>query len=283
MQIWGKIVGALIGFMFLRVPGLVLGLVVGHMFDQFYSRGFSHAGGFARFFSDKSDFQQQAEFFHCLFAALGHICKADGAITKADIAVASRLMDDMALEGEVRQEAQQAFRDGKARDFPMQEMLKEFKASCHGRRDIVQIYLEILIQAACESSRLSSSRFDIIQGIAQQLGFSQRELGFLVATFEASSRFRAKQAYQQNTKKERSRQSTEQNHTTQLSDAYRIIGLSEDADEKSIKRAYKKAMATHHPDKLVSKGLPEQALQMAKQKTQDIQAAYQLIKESRGF
>jgi DnaJ like chaperone protein len=50
-----------------------------------------------------------------------------------------------------------------------------------------------------------------------------------------------------------------------------------------IKRAYKKQMSRHHPDKLVGKGLPEQALEMAKNKTQDIQAAYELIKEKRGM
>ena len=44
---------------------------------------------------------------------------------------------------------------------------------------------------------------------------------------------------------------------------------------------YKKAMNEHHPDKLASKGLPEQALERAKAKTQDIQAAYELIKKER--
>ena len=42
-------------------------------------------------------------------------------------------------------------------------------------------------------------------------------------------------------------------------------------------------MSEHHPDKLVSKGLPQQALDIAKAKAQDIQAAYELIKEKRGF
>jgi DnaJ like chaperone protein len=42
-------------------------------------------------------------------------------------------------------------------------------------------------------------------------------------------------------------------------------------------------MGEYHPDKLVSKGLPKQALELAKAKTQDIQAAYELIKEKRGL
>lgn len=63
----------------------------------------------------------------------------------------------------------------------------------------------------------------------------------------------------------------------------RLSGLAPQDDEKTIKRAYRKRMSEHHPDKLASKGLPQQALDMAKKKTQDIQAAYELIKERRGF
>jgi DnaJ like chaperone protein len=37
-------------------------------------------------------------------------------------------------------------------------------------------------------------------------------------------------------------------------------------------------MAQHHPDKLVSQGLPPEMMQLAKQKSQDIQAAYELLK-----
>ena len=36
-------------------------------------------------------------------------------------------------------------------------------------------------------------------------------------------------------------------------------------------------MSQHHPDKLVAKGLPAEMMELAKQKTQDIQAAYDLI------
>jgi DnaJ like chaperone protein len=40
-------------------------------------------------------------------------------------------------------------------------------------------------------------------------------------------------------------------------------------------------MNEHHPDKLMAKGLPEQAMELAKSKAQDIQAAYALIKQYR--
>ncbi len=43
-------------------------------------------------------------------------------------------------------------------------------------------------------------------------------------------------------------------------------------------------MSEHHPDKLVAKGLPPEMMEMAKQKAQEIQKAYDLIrKEKKGF
>jgi DnaJ like chaperone protein len=40
-------------------------------------------------------------------------------------------------------------------------------------------------------------------------------------------------------------------------------------------------MAQHHPDKLVAKGLPPEMMDIAKQKTQDIQAAYEMITKAK--
>ncbi len=42
-------------------------------------------------------------------------------------------------------------------------------------------------------------------------------------------------------------------------------------------------LAQHHPDKLVAKGLPEEMMQVAKEKTQEIISAYELIKKHRGM
>ena len=64
---------------------------------------------------------------------------------------------------------------------------------------------------------------------------------------------------------------------------YDRLGLSKDASQDEIKRAYRKLMSEHHPDKLVAKGLPPEMMEMAKQKAQEIQKAYELIKEQKGF
>ena len=275
----GRILGTLFGFMFARIPGAILGYVVGHFFDKGYSQDFNQMGGFSRFFTSQDEFKQQAIFFHTLFSVMGHIAKADGKVSDAEIKMASSLMTQMGLEGDTLREAQAAFREGKSADFPLKQTVLEFKESCHGRRDILQVYLEILIQAAYVDGNLDKAEQVILEQVAQYMGFKDTELLYLLSVFEAELRFRSGQGRGQSNQNKSSSYSTQQS----MSDAYKILGLSTSDDDKSIKKAYRKLMSENHPDKLVSKGLPKQALELAKNKTQDIQAAYELIKEKRGF
>lgn len=296
MPYWGKIIGVILGAIIARLPGAIMGLIAGHLFDINYAKDFSRQGGFARFFSSKESIQEQAVFFHALFSTLGHICKADGQVTTAEIQIASRLMDDMKLHGAIRNEAQQAFREGKAKDFPLAEMLITFKQNAHGRYDILQVFLEILIAAACADGRISASEMRVLSTVAATLGFSPVDLQFLITRFEASERFRrSRQAYRSQSGNQsrgqagsRGQQHGHQKHyqyssASALGDAYKILGVDENQEDKAIKRAYKKLMSQHHPDKLAAKGLPEQAMEMANRRTQEIQSAYELIKEKRGF
>ena len=277
MSVWGKILGVLFGFMFLKIPGAILGLIVGHFFDKAYRQDFSQLGGFGRFFTDQNSMQQQAIFFHSLFSALGHLAKSDGQVTPQEIQVATALMDDMNLTGDARKEAQAAFREGKERDFPIIDTLKSLYESCHGRRDILQVFLEILIQAAFADGILSQQEYKVLEKVAKPLGFRRQDLDFLISMFEAEIRFRQRGGQQHSS--QRSAYTEKQS----IDDAYRILGVTASDNEQTIKRAYRKRMAEHHPDKLVSKGLPEQAMEIAKKKTQDIQSAYELIKQSRNF
>lgn len=275
----GKILGTIFGFLFGRIPGAIFGFMLGHYFDKAYSKDFAEKGGFNRFFSSAETFKSQGVFFHSLFSVMGHIAKADGKVTDPEIRMATNLMDQMSLEGEVRSEAQQAFREGKATDFVLKPVIDEFKASCHGRRDILQVYLEILIQAAYVDGNLDKAEQKILERVASHLGFTQNDLLYLLSAFEAEIRFRQGGAGRDHAKSANGQYSTQQS----INDAYKILGVEQSTDDKSIKKAYRKLMSEHHPDKLVSKGLPKQALELAKNKTQDIQSAYELLKQKRGF
>jgi DnaJ like chaperone protein len=295
----GKLLGFVFGFLLLKIPGAILGLIAGHMFDKGMSNDFSRSGGFGRFFADNERLQSSAIFFHALFACLGHIAKADGAVTQSEINVALKLMDDMGLNENDRREAQQAFREGKDQHFPLNNILKDLKHDLHGQKIILQAFLEMLIEASFADGQLSVSEVEVLDKVASGLGFGHKDLDRLIRKFEAELRFRQRQdafskardearsraQEQANAWRDKAQQQYSRAHQysdkQRLTDAYRILNVAPTADEKTLKRAYKKAMNEHHPDKLIAKGLPQQAMELAKVKAQDIQAAYELIKSSR--
>lgn len=69
---------------------------------------------------------------------------------------------------------------------------------------------------------------------------------------------------------------------SELRDAYAVLGLQPKASDADVKRAYRRLMSQNHPDKLVAKGLPEEMIKIATEKTQNIRKAYEVIRKSRG-
>ena len=269
MRIWGKVLGAFFGFLLGNIFGALLGLWIGHRFDRGMGLNFRRA----------PTQQQQAVFFHATFAVMGHIAKASGQVTEHEIRVASSLMDRMRLSGEQRVRAQESFRQGKESDFPLRETLAEFRRASLGQRDILRFFLEVQLQAAFADGKVEANERAILQTIADELGFSRIELGRILAMAEAQMNFFHRQ--QQSGQGQQYRQ--EAPSQDRLKDAYQLLGVSESDSDQDIKRAYRKEMSKHHPDKLAAKGLPPEMMEMAKEKTQEIQQAWEWIREARGI
>ena len=62
-----------------------------------------------------------------------------------------------------------------------------------------------------------------------------------------------------------------------------MLGVDAGVTDAEVKRAYKRLMNQHHPDKLVAKGLPEEMVKVATEKSQEIRAAYDLVRQARGM
>ena len=67
----------------------------------------------------------------------------------------------------------------------------------------------------------------------------------------------------------------------QVSDSYSILGATRDMSLSDIKKKYQKKRREFHPDTLISKGLPEELLEKAKEKFIQIQQAYEEIEKQR--
>ncbi|AQP36978.1 co-chaperone DjlA [Vibrio anguillarum] len=283
MHIFGKILGAFFGFLFGGPFGAFFGLFLGHQFDK--ARRLNQAGfKTSSFGSGPSQTERQDEFFKAAFAVMGHVAKAKGQVTKEEIQLATIMMERMNLHGEQRKAAQDAFREGKESGFPLEEVLERVRLSTGGRFDLLQFFLELQISAAFADGDVHPSERNVLHKIARSLGFSSDQLERRLRMQEAAFRFQQggnfggqQQGYQQSGQWQQAAQAE------RLTDAYDVLGVSKDADAKEIKRAYRKLMNEHHPDKLMAKGLPPEMMNVAKEKSQEIQNAYDLIKKEKGF
>ena len=226
MQYLGKVIGVAVALLMGGgFWGVVLGFLVGHMFDRARSRRLN-------LFANQQE--RQSLFFSTTFEVMGHLTKSKGRVTEADIHVANVLMDRMNLHGASRTAAQQAFRDGKADNYPLREKMRQLRSVCFGRFDLIRMF----------------------GGGSQQQSYGQHGGN---AGWQQAQR------------------------GPTLEDACNVLGVKPTDDAATVKRAYRKLMNEHHPDKLVAKGLPPEMMEMAKQKAQEIQKAWELIKEQRGF
>jgi len=128
------------------------------------------------------------------------------------------------------------------------------------------MFLEIQFQAANASHHITPHKKAILQSLCKKLGFAPAFSWEYANIFGENNNQRH---YQHKVK------------TPSIDDAYRILAVKKTNSDAEIKKAYRRLMSQNHPDKLISKGLPESMLKMANSKTQKIKEAYDRIKKSR--
>lgn len=258
-MIFGKFIAGVLGLLVAGPLGLAVGLFVGHLFD----RGL--AGQFAAIRPERLAAMQRS-FFDTSFRLLGHVAKADGHISEAEIAQTEALMRQLGISGDQRDAAIARFKEGAAADFDLDATLARFNQDCAGPRQVAQTLLVFLISMAAADGSIDRSEHAVMQRVALGMGFRAEEFEQLLRMVEAQSHFHGTSA------------TTPQD---QLGDAYLALGVTEECSDKEVKRAYRRLMSEHHPDKLIARGVPESMLKVATEKAQEIQAAYEIISKSR--
>lgn len=264
MSWFTTVVGGAFGFLLGGPLGAILGASVGHQFDK----GFTALKN-GETTNPGNQQRVQIAFFTATFSVLGHMAKADGHVSPEEISLANRVMKEMALTSDMRATAIDLFKQGKQADFPLDDVLAQFYKECHLRTDLIRMFLEIQLQEAFADGFLSVSEETLLLHICNRLRISRLDYERLKIQFQARQRFQRWGSYTQKTPLK-----------TSLQDAYGVLGLTPYASKDDVKKAYRRLMSQNHPDKLIAKGLPEEMMQLAKEKTQKISKAYETIKNS---
>lgn len=268
MSWWGKIAGGVFGYLVGGVLGAILGVALGHAFDRGLGGGDHPRGGHRA--------RVQAAFFHATFTIMGHVAKADGRVSKDEIDHAESVMRQMHLTPSQRHEAMRRFNEGKQPDFDLDAVLQRFRRESRRRATHVQMFIEIQLRAAYADGHMNPAEERVLLRVCHVLGIPEERFRLLERMLRGGGQ--RQQGAHTGSRGEPVGQSG-----MSIDDAYATLGVSTDAADDEIKKAYRKLMSEHHPDKLLAKGLPDEMVEVAKSKSQDIGRAYERIKEVRGI
>lgn len=262
MQWKGKVIGGVLGAIVGFGPiGAAIGVLLGHQFDkQADDAADGGAGADPQLVS--------AVFFHTTFAVMGYVAKADGRVSDSEIQAARGVMRHLRLSPDQIQAAIRFFTEGKQPGFELERAVRELGRVCGRRHHLLRYFLEIQMSAALQGSNLQGAARPIIHRAAHLLGISTLELAHLEAMLRVQSGERPEVAGHPG---------------MQLTAAYQVLEVAASATDEEVVKAYRRQMSRNHPDKLVANGLPESMMEIAKEKTQRIREAYEVIRERRAM
>jgi DnaJ like chaperone protein len=255
MQWFGKGIGGLIGTLVAGPIGTLIGLLVGHQWDE-------NKGG-----TPGSAREISRLFFETTFEVMGQVAKVDGRVSEDEVRIARRIMQGMRLTDEQVQAAIEHFTRGKRADYPLDARLGALAAQIGSRTVLARAFVQIQLQAAVGAGNVGAEKRQALARVARALGVSRAELEQLEAVVRGAGTVGA----------------AGPTPAQALAAAYRALGVSAQASDDEVKKAYRRLMNQHHPDKLVARGLPKSMIGVAEQKTHEVRTAYEQIKAQRGF
>ncbi len=253
-----KFIGFIAGLYFFGFFGALLGLFVGSFFDRLRTLG---AGAI----NPLQNALRQGVFLETVFICMGKLAKADGVVSRDEIDHVEQFMQKLGMTSEHRQQAIVWFKQGTAADFDIAPTCQRFMTICGHTRDLRQMLLVSLIVMAFADGHMHPAEEVLLNDIASRLGYSEVEFRQLLDRVLNQTHFAGGAASAE----------------AALEDAYKALGVTRDATDAEIKRAYRKLMSQHHPDKLIGQGMPADMIAMATEQAKEIQLAHELIRKSR--
>ncbi|GAB6044041.1 co-chaperone DjlA [Endothiovibrio diazotrophicus] len=294
MNWWGKLIGGGLGFLVGQAPGALVGIALGHYLDRHTPLGDSRLSTFFRGHAERRERTQEL-FFNITFGLMGHLAKSKGRVSERDIAVAGRVMDRMGLDGERRREAIARFTDGKSPRYPVERTLTRFKREVNNQ-GLDRLLLETLLEIGYADGTLAPAGQRLLGTVRDRLRFDHAEFQRLEELVRAERSF-AERREPPPRREARSGTGDRQRgphqgprpnprplrNTTPGAEYYAILGVTPQASDRDIQTAYRRLLSQHHPDKIMARGLSEEAVKLAAHQTHEIKNAYEKLRRLRGF
>ena len=234
--------GSLIGGMVGLSLGGPFGMLLGSIIGGKISRARSGAGNFGAFA------QPQQVFALSLIVLSAKLSKADGQVSKEElIAVRDKLKipeNEIEQVGKIFNKAKQ---ESKGYEPYAQQIAQIYK----NNSNVLEEVINILFYIAEADGNVSQSELDMMQNIARIFGLNQAQFNSIKESRKSSDKL----------------------------NPYIVLESNPEEDLQTIRKKYLQLSKEHHPDILISKGVPQEVIAESKKKMRAINSAWDQIQK----
>jgi DnaJ like chaperone protein len=191
----------------------------------------------------------QVAFFGCL----AKLAKSDGKITQDEIRAVEQVMDKMGYTPQMRQAAIGIFRDAKDDPHTAEDYLSQLASVVQFNPQIAMTFLVALHRVAQADGIIHPNERAILMQAERAFRLPAGSIDALLGTSKRGD----------------------------VEAAYKTLAVAPEMSDLEIKKAYREKCIQFHPDKLASKGLPDEFMQYANEQLSKINAAYDIIEKHR--
>jgi len=180
------------------------------------------------------------------------MAKADGVVTRDEVSAFRKAFK--VSDAEMKHAAQVfnlAKRDVAGYEVCAEQLVTAFK----GNRKLLEDVLEGLFRIAKADEALHPQEEEFLAQVAKRFRFTETEFGYIKARHVAAAK----------------------------RNPYDVLGLKPSVSNEELKNQYRGLLADNHPDELLARGVPEEFVAIAIEKTATLNEAYEAIAKERGI
>lgn len=254
-MLWpGTLLGAGAGYAIADIPGAMLGALLGQALDR---RLQLHTWAHVR---ERLGGRSAVSDEDLLFVLLGRLAKSGGRVMASHIHQARAEMRRLNMDEAAQRLAIAAFNRGKDGADGLRGYLRRLR----GQSDMAEGLLRACWRMAWADGKVTRIERELIGAWGMWLGWSELKVEALAAEHDPMKR-------------------PPVSSSDEYSGALSLLGVQADTDPASIKRAYRRLLSRHHPDKIAGGGANTLQVRVATEKTSELHSAYRVIKARRGF